>query len=72
MSDSVRRVLQFIDPLTGLPRAIVDEPIPDEVVEEHNIFKSASMDYAHELVVDGRKYWIDADMGDEEDAQKKK
>jgi len=62
MIDTCRRALQLIDPTSGLPRAVVNQPTPQELVDEHFIYKSNSMDYADDLVVGRQQYVFDLDV----------
>jgi hypothetical protein len=67
MIDTCRRALQLIAPTTGLPRAVVNQPTPQELVDEHFVYKSNSMDYADDLVIGKQQYAFDLDVdGDEE------
>jgi hypothetical protein len=67
MTNKVRGVLGIIDPLTGLPRAILNKPIPEELVDEHFVYKSSVKDYSDGLMVGDEKYMIDIDENDDED-----
>ena len=61
MANTIKRVLSLIDPLTGLPRAIVDTPVPEELVDEHFVYKSSAQDMSNGLIIDDTKFFIDVD-----------
>jgi len=67
MSKSINRALGMFDPVTGLPRAVVDKPPPEELIDEHFVYKNTVMDYSEGLLIDETKYKIDIDIDEDDD-----
>jgi hypothetical protein len=61
MADKFRRALAILDPITGLPRAVLNQPIPEELLDEHFVYKNSVMDFSDGLVVGDTKFFIDID-----------
>ena len=59
MSKNIRRALAILDPLTGLPRPILNQETPEVLMDEHFVYKNSVMDYSEELVIGDMKYKID-------------
>ena len=64
MPTKISRALAILDPLTGLPRPILNQQTPEVLMDEHFIFKNSVMDYSEELIIGDMKYKID--LEDEE------
>jgi hypothetical protein len=61
MANELKRALAILDPLTGLPRPILNQETPEVLVDEHFVYKTSVMDYSDELVIGDTKYMIDID-----------
>jgi len=65
MPRKLNRALAILDPLTGAPRPILNELTPEELLDEHFVYKNSVMDYSDALIIGDTKYMIDIEDDDD-------